>query len=223
MMQRTGRLVLTAVVVSGMLGLTSCSWSNKAKGAVIGTAGGAAAGAVVGDYVGEAATGAIVGAAVGGTAGAIIGHQMDQQAKQLSDELENATVSRVGEGIVVTFDSGILFDFDSSELRDEARRNLEELASSVEDYPRTNVLVIGHTDATGSDAYNQDLSERRAQSAASYVAGQGVTEDRLSTRGMGEDDPVATNETEEGRQLNRRVEIVIYAGEEWREEVQAEN
>lgn len=223
MMQRTGRLVLTAVVVSGMLGLASCSWSNKAKGAIIGTAGGAAAGAVVGDFVGEAATGAIVGAAVGGTAGAIIGHQMDQQAKQLSDELENATVSRVGEGIVVTFDSGILFEFDSSELQGQARQNLEELAASVQDYPRTNVLIIGHTDATGSDAYNQNLSQQRAQAAASYVVRNGVAEDRLATRGMGENDPVATNDTEEGQQLNRRVEVVIYAGEEWREEVQAGN
>lgn len=220
MIRKTAKLGLAVLVVSGTLGLTSCAtWSNKVKGAIIGTAGGAAVGAVVGDYVGSAAKGAIVGAAVGGAAGAIIGHQMDQQAKQLSDDLEGATVSRVGEGIVVTFDSGLLFDFDSSQLRDASEANLTELAQSIEDYPRTNVIIIGHTDSIGSETYNQDLSERRAQSAARYMQAQGVASRRLETRGLGETDPVADNSTEEGRQLNRRVEVVIYANEAWREEV----
>ena len=222
-MKKTARLALVAVVLSGMLGLTSCaSWSNQVKGTIIGAAGGAAVGAVVGDYVGDAAKGAIVGAAVGGAAGAIIGNQMDQQAKRLSGDLENATVSRVGEGIVVTFDSGLLFDFDSSALRDAAETNLQELAESVENYPRTNVLIIGHTDSIGTDTYNQRLSERRANSAQQYLVEQGIAMDRVSTRGLGESDPVADNATDDGRQLNRRVEVVIYASEEWREELTRE-
>lgn len=220
MIRTTGRLTLSAVLVAGTLGLSACSgWSNTAKGGVIGAGAGAAVGAAVGNAVGETATGAIIGAAVGGTAGALIGRQMDRQAEELGSSLEGATVTRVGEGIVVTFDTGILFDFDRSDLRPAARENLTELARNLNEYSRTDVLIIGHTDATGSDSYNQGLSERRAQAAASYVQGQGVAADRIETRGMGESDPVATNDTAEGRQFNRRVEVVIYASEEWREEV----
>ncbi len=220
MIRTTGRLTLSAVLVAGTMGLSACAgWSNTAKGGVIGAGAGAAVGAAVGNAVGETAKGAIIGAAVGGAAGAIIGRQMDRQAEELGESLDNATVTRVGEGIVVTFDTGILFDFDRSDLRATARDNLSDLASSLEDYPRTDVLIIGHTDATGSESYNQGLSERRAQSAASYVQSQGIPADRVRIRGMGENDPVASNDTEEGRQLNRRVEVVIYASEEWREDV----
>jgi outer membrane protein OmpA-like peptidoglycan-associated protein len=223
MIKSYSNLALAVVVTGGMLGLGGCAnWGQKERGAVIGAAGGAAVGAVVGNQVGSTAKGAIVGAAVGGAAGAIIGHQMDQQAKSLDQDLEGATVSRVGEGIVVTFDSGILFDVDRSELRSASRANLQELANNLRDYPRTDVLIIGHTDATGPDAYNQTLSERRAQSAASYLEQLGVAGERVSTRGMGENDPVATNDTAEGRQLNRRVEVVIYADEDWRREVMNE-
>ncbi|MBW3554600.1 MAG: OmpA family protein [Gemmatimonadetes bacterium] len=215
------RLPLTVLVLSGMLGMTACAgWGNREKGAVIGAGGGAAVGAVIGNQVGSTAQGAIIGAAVGGAAGAIIGHQMDQQAKSLDDDLEGATVARVGEGIVVTFESGILFDFDSATLRSQARSNLQELADNLRQYERTDVLIIGHTDATGSDAYNQTLSERRARSAADYLQQLGVGSERISTRGMGENDPVASNDTAEGQQLNRRVEVVIFADEEWRAELE---
>lgn len=220
-MSKVMRLPLVAVVLSGTLGLAGCqSWGAREKGAVIGAGAGAAVGAVVGNQVGSTAQGAIIGAAVGGAAGAIIGHQMDQQAKSLDDDLEGATVSRVGEGIVVTFESGILFDFDSSRLRSTARDNLQELAENLRQYDRTDVLIIGHTDAVGADAYNQTLSEQRARSAASYLEQLGIASERISTRGMGENDPIATNDTAEGRQLNRRVEVVIYADEEWRAELQ---
>ena len=215
------RLPLAALTLSMMLGTTACaSWNNKEKGAVIGAGAGGAVGAVIGNQVGSTAKGAIIGAAVGGAAGAVIGHQMDQQAKSLDDDLDGATVARVGEGIVVTFDSGILFDFDSSALRQNARDNLQELADNLRQYSRTDVLILGHTDATGSDAYNQQLSERRAGSAASYLQSLGIAGERVSTRGMGENDPVASNDTAEGRQQNRRVEVVIYADEEWRQELQ---
>ena len=220
-MSRTVRIPFAALVLSLMLGLTACaSWNNKEKGAVIGAGAGAAVGAVVGNQVGSTAKGAIIGAAVGGAAGAVIGHQMDQQAKSLDDDLEGATVSRVGEGIVVTFENGILFDFDSSTLRAQARTNLQELAESLKQYERTDVLIIGHTDATGSDSYNQTLSESRAGSAAQYLRDLGIAAARIETRGMGETDPVADNSTAEGRQLNRRVEVVIYADEEWRRELE---
>lgn len=220
-MNKVMRLPLVALTLSTMLGIGACSsWGAKERGAVIGAGAGGAVGAVIGNQVGSTARGAIIGAAVGGAAGAIIGHQMDQQAKSLDDDLEGATVSRVGEGIVVTFDSGILFDFDSSTLRSTARSNLEELAENLRQYDRTDVLILGHTDATGSDSYNQQLSEQRAGSAASYVQSLGIASERVSTRGMGENDPVATNDTAEGRQLNRRVEVVIYADEEWRRDLQ---
>ena len=166
-MSKVMRLPLFALVLSGMLGLTACAGlGNKEKGAVIGAGGGAAIGAVIGNQVGSTAQGAIIGAAVGGAAGAVIGHQMDQQAKSLDDDLEGATVARVGEGIVVTFENGILFDFDSATLRSQARSNLSELAENLRQYENTDVLIIGHTDATGADAYNQALSERRATAAA---------------------------------------------------------
>lgn len=220
-MSKVMRLPLVVVVLSGTLGLSACgSWGAREKGAVIGAGAGAAVGAVIGNQVGSTAQGAIIGAAVGGAAGAIIGHQMDQQAKSLDDDLEGATVARVGEGIVVTFESGILFDFDSAVLRANARENLQELADNLRQYERTDVLIIGHTDATGSDSYNQNLSEQRARSAANYLQQLGVAGNRVEIRGMGENDPVATNDTAEGRQLNRRVEVVIYADEEWRAELQ---
>ena len=220
MMHRYTRLPLAALTVSATLGLGACSsWSKAAQGGVIGAGAGGAVGAVIGNQVGSTAKGAIIGAAVGGAAGAIIGHQMDEQARALDREIAGATITRVGEGIVVTFDTGILFDYDRAELRAEARTNLEELAANLNRYERTDVLILGHTDSTGPESYNQGLSERRAGAAASYLQQLGVAGERVSTRGMGENDPVATNDTEEGRQLNRRVEVVIYADEEWREEV----
>ncbi|MDX1675664.1 MAG: OmpA family protein [Longimicrobiales bacterium] len=219
MLKKTGKLVLAVVVAGGMLGITACSWSNTAKGGVIGAGAGAAVGAAVGSQIGETARGAIVGAAVGGAAGAIIGNQMDQQAKELRSEIEGATVTRVGEGIVVTFDTGLLFDFDSATLREAARVNLTNLADHLDQYERTDVLIIGHTDSIGTETYNQRLSERRAESAARFIAEHNVARERISTRGMGESDPIASNDTAEGRQDNRRVEVVIYASEEWREQV----
>jgi len=203
-------LLLLLVTLAGCASL-----NNKEKGAIIGGTAGAAAGAVIGNQTGSTARGAIIGAVVGGAAGAIIGHQMDQQAKELKQNIPGATVQRVGEGIAVTFDSGLLFDFDSDAIRGAARSNLDALASSVDEYDNSNLLVVGHTDAVGSTSYNQDLSERRARAAASYLAGRGV--DRIDTKGRGESEPIATNDTESGRDMNRRVEIAIYASEEARE------
>jgi len=185
--------------------------------------GGAAAGAVLGGVIGKQAgstsKGAILGAVLGGAAGAAIGARMDRQARDLQSRLPGARVERVGEGIEVTFDSGILFDVDSDVLRSASESNLQALAASIEDYEGTEVLVVGHTDATGSDAYNQALSDRRADAARTFLLRQGVDPDRVEAVGRGESEPVADNASAQGRQHNRRVEIAIFAGEELRREM----
>jgi outer membrane protein OmpA-like peptidoglycan-associated protein len=192
--------------------------SKAQQGAIIGAAGGAVAGGLIGNANGSTAKGAIIGAVVGGAAGGIIGNQMDRQARELEQDIPGATVERVGEGILVTFPSGLLFDFDSDVIRGQTRTNLNNLASSLNRNSRTDVTIVGHTDAIGTDAYNQDLSERRAASAAHYLMSRGVRGARLTTRGLGESEPVASNETEGGRERNRRVEVAIYANEAWRDE-----
>jgi outer membrane protein OmpA-like peptidoglycan-associated protein len=189
------------------------------KGAAGGAAAGAAVGGLIGKATGSTVRGAILGAVVGGAAGAAIGRRMDKQAEELDDRIANATVQRVGEGIAVTFDSGILFDVDSDVLREASQINLSELASSLEDYEGTEILVIGHTDGTGSDAYNQGLSERRATAARTYLLRQGVDGDRVEAAGRGESEPIADNESTEGRQENRRVEIAIFASEELQDQM----
>jgi outer membrane protein OmpA-like peptidoglycan-associated protein len=195
--------------------LAGCATKTQ-TGAVVGTAGGAVVGGVIGKVAGSTAKGAIIGAVVGGVAGAIIGSQMDKQAKELEQTVKGAKVERVGEGIQVTFESGLLYDFDSDVVRPEAKTNLHELAASLEKYPGSDLLILGHTDQLGSTAYNQGLSERRANSAATYLMSQGVSGTRMGTRGLGESEPVATNETEAGRQANRRVEVSIFASKEAR-------
>jgi outer membrane protein OmpA-like peptidoglycan-associated protein len=191
--------------------VTGCASTNKAtQGAVIGAAAGGVAGGVIGNQTGSTTRGAIIGAAVGGAAGAIIGDQMDQRAKEIEQTVPAAVVERVGEGINVTFPSGLLFDFDSDVVRSNAATNLNELARNLSKYNDSNLMIAGHTDAVGSSQYNQALSERRAQSAARYLKSQGVSR-YIATAGLGERESVASNNTEAGRQQNRRVEIAIYA------------
>jgi outer membrane protein OmpA-like peptidoglycan-associated protein len=208
----TSRTVRGALLVAAGLAVTSCSLSRKEKGAAIGAAAGAAVGGVVGNNTGSTARGAIIGAVVGGAAGAVIGHQMDQQAKELKLSIPGAVVERVGEGIQVTFASGLLYDFDSDAIRPEAATNLANLASSLGKYPETDLLIVGNTDALGSSEYNQDLSLRRANSASRYLTMKGIGVARLRTAGRGELEPLATNDTEAGRQLNRRIEVAIFSG-----------
>jgi outer membrane protein OmpA-like peptidoglycan-associated protein len=215
---------LTAILIAGSIAATGCaSMNKKQEGAVIGAAAGGAIGGVIGNQTGSTAKGAIIGAVIGGTAGAIIGHQMDQQAKELSQTIKGATVERVGEGINVTFASGLLFAFNSDEIQSTAGENLKELAASLNRYPDSQLLIVGHTDNVGDDAYNQGLSDRRANSAAAYLAAQGVARTRLATSGKGEAEPVATNDTDAGRQQNRRVEVAIYASEAYRQRLLKSN
>jgi outer membrane protein OmpA-like peptidoglycan-associated protein len=216
------RRVIAAVALAATA-LTGCaSLNKKEKGAIIGAGAGGVIGGAVGSANGSTAKGAIIGAAVGGTIGAIIGHQMDQQAKKLEQNIPGAVVERVGEGIQVTFESGLLFDFDSDRIRSEAAQNLRNLASSLDEYPNTSLLIVGHTDSVGTDAYNQRLSQERAQATANYLVSQGVSSARLQTVGRGELEPVAPNATAEGRQKNRRVEVAIYASQAYRNQLRSQ-
>lgn len=216
------RSSLAWVLIAATAGAGCASMNKTERGAVIGGGAGAAVGALIGHKTGSTARGAIIGAAVGGAAGALIGRRMDRQAEQLTKVLPDAQVSRVGEGIAVTFESGILFPFDSSELQPAGRENLRKLADSLQDTPKTEIMLVGHTDSVGTDAYNEDLSVRRARAAASYLGTQGVASRRLRTSGKGESEPIASNEDDSGRRQNRRVEIAIYADEQWREEARRE-
>jgi outer membrane protein OmpA-like peptidoglycan-associated protein len=214
------RRALTLLLAAGTIGTSACaSMSQKERGAVIGAGAGAAIGGVIGNQTGSTARGAIIGAVVGGAAGAVIGHQMDQQAKEIDQSIPGAKVERVGEGIQVTFESGLLFDFDSDVVKPTAAANLQELARSLNKFPNSNILIVGHTDSQGDDAYNMALSQRRANSAAAYLRSQGVPSTRVSTSGRGEAEPVASNVTEAGKQQNRRVEVAIYASPEYRDQV----
>jgi len=215
---RTHRSVPLLLLV-GFLSTGCASWSKTEQGAATGAAAGAVLGGVIGSAAGSTTKGAILGAVLGGAAGAAIGQRMDKQAEELEAELDNATVERVGEGIQVTFDSGILFDFDSDALRPEARANLADLAASLGDYEGTRVLVVGHTDDVGSEDYNQELSERRSNAARAHLLMIGVSPERVEAMGLGESEPVSPNDTDMGQQENRRVEVAIFASEDLREEM----
>lgn len=206
---------ITYVVLAGVLiALSSgCGMSNKTKGGIIGGTAGAVLGGVIGKQAGNTTAGVIAGAAVGGAAGIIIGDYMDDQAEELAN-VEGAQVERVGEGIQLTFDSGILFDVNKSDLKSEAKLNLKKVAEVLADYPDTDLLIAGHTDADGADDYNMDLSQRRADAVKTYLVGQGVDPRRLETVGFGETQPVADNTSAAGKAQNRRVEVAIMANEE---------
>jgi len=208
MRRSLAQVLSTATLVSLAVG---CAMNKAEKGAIIGAGAGGAAGAVIGHATGSTVRGAIIGAAVGGVAGAVIGHQMDKQAQELAYELPGATVQRVGEGITVTFPDGLLFGFDSDQLEAGARDHLRTFAASLSKYPNTRTLIVGHTDSQGSTAYNMDLSNRRALSAARFITAEGIARARICTAGRGESEPIATNAEEEGRRQNRRIEIAIYA------------
>lgn len=206
------RFILLVLGLASLLasGAGCAAMNSTGKGAAIGAAAGGLAGAVIGNQSGSTARGAIIGAVLGGAAGGIIGHTMDQRAKELAQDVPGATVERVGEGIQVTFPSGVLFDFNSAVVRSNAASNLDKLAEHLVKYDDSNLMIVGHTDAVGGTDYNQDLSEKRADAAAAYLASRGVTR-HIATAGRGEREPVASNDTDEGRSRNRRVELAIYA------------
>ncbi len=208
---RTIKNTIFGMLILSFIANGCTTMSRTKKGAAIGTVGGGAIGAVVGRASGNTALGAIIGAAVGGVAGAVIGTKMDKQAAEIKNTVPGAKVTRVGEGIVVEFNSKILFAFDKSELSDGAKGNLDNLVTILNKYPETNIEIQGHTDNVGADQYNKDLSERRAMAVSGYITQRGISSGRVTTKPYGESAPNYSNETEEGRAQNRRVEFMITA------------
>lgn len=211
--------LILPVILSLTILITGCASLSKAfKGGAIGTVAGGAAGAVIGRTSGNTAMGAVIGATVGGVTGAIIGNKMDKQAAEIEKEVPGVNVERVGEGIVVEFTSDVLFGFDASALKSEAKVNLDKLVTILDKYPDTDIEIHGHTDSKGSLAYNQSLSERRAGSVSGYLISRNINSSRLTTLGYGEAKPIYDNETSDGRAKNRRVEFAITANEKMIEE-----
>ncbi|OYW88267.1 MAG: hypothetical protein B7Z20_02960 [Sphingobium sp. 32-64-5] len=201
------------------LATTSACVTNPETGqrtvskAAIGGIGGALGGYLLGDLVGgkRDRTEKVVGAGIGALAGAGIGAYMDAQEKKLREQTAGTGVDviRDGDDLLLRMPSGITFGFDSAEVQTQFQPTLNEVASTLVQFPKTYIDIYGHTDSDGSDAYNQGLSERRAQSVANYLALRGVQSARMATRGYGETQPIASNTTEEGKAANRRVEIKI--------------
>lgn len=222
---------VAALLLSGSLLFTSCEAVQNAnstqKGTAIGTAAGAVIGGILGNNIGKggnAPLGAVLGGVIGGVAGNRIGNKMDKQAKEIKDILPGAEVERVGEGIKVTLNENTVnFDFDSSNLTASAKANLDKLVTVLKNNPDTNINIYGYTDSKGADAYNLSLSQRRANAVKTYFSSNGISSSRLFVEGMGEANPVASNETEAGRAQNRRVEFAITANEKMIEEAQTSN
>ena len=199
-----GALVCAAVVPL----LADCTKRTQSNSSVV-----AINAAPVGKETGATVRNAIMGASASGQAATVITRQMEKQAQELAFELPGATVQRLGAGIVVTLPEGLLFAQDSDELTPASRDNLRRLANSLEKYPNTRLMLVGHTDTQGGTDRNQSLSERRAQSLASFLEQLGVNRARMTALGRGDAEPIATNDTDAGRQWNRRIEIAIYADE----------
>lgn len=218
-----------ALFISSSLVLTSCeavqNANNQQKGTVIGTAAGAVLGGVLGNNIGKgknAPVGAVLGGIVGGVAGNVIGRNMDKQAKEIKETLPGAEVERVGEGIKVTMKENMVnFGFDSSNLTSAAMANLDKLAEVLINNPDTNINIYGHTDSKGSDEYNLSLSDRRAAAVKAYLASKGIASSRMIPMGVGEKEPIASNDTDAGRAQNRRVEFAITANEDMIKDAQS--
>ncbi|MFZ9395817.1 MAG: OmpA family protein [Erythrobacter sp.] len=214
---KTSRIILSSVAAASLLGTSACvtdpnTGEKKVSRTAIGGVGGAVLGGLLGGAIGGK-TGRIVGAVAGGAAGGYVGYRMDQQIKELKEETEGSGVDVTevdnGQAILVNLPDGVTFDVGSATLKPAFRDTLNGVADSLIKYPNSIVDVYGHTDSTGSDAFNQSLSERRAQTVANYLTSRGVSQARLRWQGFGETMPVADNTTEEGRARNRRVEIKI--------------
>ncbi|MDO9276121.1 MAG: OmpA family protein [Lutibacter sp.] len=227
--KKTALVALTVILVAGLSSCEATKNANNAqKGAVIGTAGGAILGAIIGNNAGKGGKGeigAVIGGVVGGTAGVLIGNKMDKQAQKIEEEIPGAKVERIEDGILVTFDenSGVHFETEKYNITSTSEVMLTKLANILKEYPDTNVLVVGHTDSSGSAAYNMSLSERRANAVTNYfVNSKGLSSSRFTTTWFGEDQPIATNSTVEGRAKNRRVNVAIVPNEKMKADAKKE-
>lgn len=222
-------VILGSVFILGNI-LTGCEAvknTNKTqRGAAIGTVAGAVIGGVLGNNIGKGgngALGAVLGGVVGGVAGGVIGNKMDKQAREIETALPGAQVERVGEGIkLVLGENAVRFDTNKSSLTANAKANLDKLVPVFNQYPDTDIQIYGYTDSTGTPEYNLKLSAERAASVKTYLSGKGLASSRFVTTGLGIADPIATNETVEGRSQNRRVEFAITANEKMVQDAQKE-
>jgi len=219
---RKSMIVLVVALLAVQM-IACSSMSRTTKGTAVGATAGAVIGGVIGKQAGNTALGAILGAAIGGAAGAYIGHYMDKQAEEIQKDIEGAKVERVGEGIKITFRSGLLFNTGEATLQDAAKSDLQKLAVTLNKYPDTSILIEGHTDDRGTDEYNLDLSQKRAQSVAAQLGSQKVDATRFTLMAYGETQPVMSNDTPDGRQSNRRVELAIMANDKLKKAAKEES
>lgn len=208
--------IRNAILATALVALAGCAAEDPNRRAKTGAAVGAIAGAVIGKQVSGGPKGAVTGAVIGGIAGGSVGNYMDKQQREFEAALaeeqrrNDLEIQRMqDESLKIDVSSEVSFDFDSASLKPAFIPTLDKVANILARYPNTNVTVVGHTDSTGPDSYNQGLSERRARSVSNYLAGHGVSGTRLYAIGQGESQPRASNDTEAGRQLNRRVEILV--------------
>jgi outer membrane protein OmpA-like peptidoglycan-associated protein len=195
-----------------------CSTMNKQQQ---GTVAGAAGGAMLGAAVSKGSIwGILIGAAVGGAAGNLIGKKMDKQAKELKQAIPTAEVERVGEGINMTFNSGLMFKINSAAISESYADDLNAAAEVFKKYPETNILVEGHTDDTGSDEFNMKLSQQRAEAVVKFFEAAGVPRSRMTEKWYGETQPKYANDSEANREKNRRVELAIYANDDMKKQAQ---
>lgn len=227
-------LLYTAAIAFFATGCDATKRASKQdKGVAIGATGGAVLGGILGNNIGKGghtALGAIIGAAVGGVAGGIIGNNMDRQAEKIKTEIPGAKVERVGEGIDVTFDennpdgtkAGVYFATNKFDISSNSKLALDKMVQIFSEYPETNILVEGHTDDVGTDAYNMTLSEKRANAVGDYLKGAGVSSSRFTIKWYGETQPKVENNSAENRALNRRVEFAITANDKMKADAQAQ-
>ncbi|MFV8368106.1 OmpA family protein [Flavobacterium sp. LB2R40] len=228
-MKKISVVAIATIMVIGSL-FTSCESlknTNKTqRGVAIGAAGGAVLGGILGNNVGKGgkgAMGAVLGGVIGGVAGGVIGNKMDKQAREIDAVLPGAEVVRIGEGIkLVLNENAVRFDTNKSSLTASAKANLDKLVPVFAEYPDTNITIYGYTDNTGTASYNLKLSGQRAASVRNYLSSKGVSSSRFQVTGLGIADPIASNETVDGRSQNRRVEFAITANEKMIKDAEAE-
>ncbi|WP_396139453.1 OmpA family protein [Flavobacterium sp.] len=228
-MKKTSTILVVSLMLLSTV-FTSCeavkNTNNTQRGAAIGAIGGAVIGGILGNNIGKGgngAMGAVLGGVIGGVAGGVIGNKMDKQAREIETALPGAQVERVGEGIkLVLGENSVRFDTNKSTLTATAKANLDKLVPVFKSYADTDIVIYGYTDSTGSAEYNLNLSQQRANSVEKYLESKGLNMSRFKMVGMGIADPIATNDTPEGRSQNRRVEFAITANEKMVQDAQKE-